>query len=163
MWTANRRTHKKRVASCSVRGLCTHSVMGKELFWIGLFVVEKHGVKIRKTRLKYAKLTLSSTQMGEKGLATLYGPLQNFREAHWNEQNLFGSRRATKKSRSTLQVVFAYTLVWELKPEVRTFVCFEGERGVSSEANFVCFAGLLWTFAMAPYIFSHFLPFEVCA
>ena len=45
--------------------------MGKELFWIGLFVVEKLGVKIRKTRLKYAKLTSSSTQMGEKGLATL--------------------------------------------------------------------------------------------
>ena len=54
-----------------VRVLCTHSVMGKELFWIGLFVVEKLGVKIRKTRLKYAKLTSSSTQMGEKGLATL--------------------------------------------------------------------------------------------
>ena len=28
-------------------------------------------LKIRKTRLKYAKLTSSSTQMGEKGLATL--------------------------------------------------------------------------------------------
>ena len=54
-----------------VRVLCTHSVMGKELFWIGSFVVEKLGVKIRKTRLKYAKMTSSSTQMGEKGLATL--------------------------------------------------------------------------------------------
>ena len=56
----------------NVRVFCTHSVMGKELFWIGLFVVKKFGVKIRKTRLKYAKLTSSSTQMGEKGLATLH-------------------------------------------------------------------------------------------
>ena len=70
-----------------VRVLCTHSVMGKDqwwdslpitqwwvksFFWIGFWiVVEKLGVKIRKARLKYAKLTASSTQMGEKGLATL--------------------------------------------------------------------------------------------
>ena len=45
---------------------------------------------------------------------------------------------------------FVYTLVWELKPEVRTSVHFEGREGVSSETNFVCFAGLLRTFAMAP-------------
>ena len=46
-------------------------MLGKELFRIGLFVVEKIGVKIRKTRLKYGKQRSRSTQMGGKGLATL--------------------------------------------------------------------------------------------
>ena len=50
---------------------CTRLVLGKELFRIGLFVVEKIGVKIRKTRLKYGKQRSRSTQMGGKGLATL--------------------------------------------------------------------------------------------
>ena len=45
---------------------------------------------------------------------------------------------------------FVYTFVLELKPEVRTFVRFGGREGVSSETNFVRFAGRLRTFAMAP-------------
>ena len=65
------------VQACVISHVCA-SVMyplsvRKELFWIGLFVVENIGVKIRTTRLKYAKLTSCSTQMGGKGLATLTG------------------------------------------------------------------------------------------
>ena len=59
-----------------------------------------------------------------------------------------------KNRTSGFKWCFVYTLVWELKPEeVRTFVRFGGGGGregrVSSETNFVRFAGLLWTFAMA--------------
>ena len=68
-----------------VRVLCTHSGLRKELFWIGLFVVEKVGVKIRTTRLKYAKLRSSSTQMGGKGLATLGHFLRCF--LLWGQDN----------------------------------------------------------------------------
>ena len=41
-------------------------------------------------------------------------------------------------------------MVCELKPEMRTSVRFGGREGVSSETNFVRFAGLLRIFAMAP-------------
>ena len=59
-----------------------------------------------------------------------------------------------KNRTSGFKWCFVYTLVWELKPEVRTFVrfffFFWGEGFWSSETNFVRFAGLLRTFAMAP-------------
>ena len=42
------------------------------------------------------------------------------------------------------------SLVLEMKPEVQTFVRLRGKERVSSETNFVLFAGLLRTFAMAP-------------
>ena len=63
-----------------VRASCTHLVLGKELFRIGLFVVEKIGVQIRKTRLKYGKQRSRSTQIGRKGLATLWIHARNRRD-----------------------------------------------------------------------------------
>ena len=42
-----------------------------------------------------------------------------------------------------------YTLVWELRPELRALARFEGGGGVSSETSFVCITGLLHTLAMA--------------
>ena len=61
----------------------------------------------------------------------------------------------SKNRTSGFKWCFVYTLVWELKPEVRTFVRFGGREGVSSETNFVRFAGLLRTFAIAPYLEEH--------
>ena len=57
-----------------------------------------------------------------------------------------------KNRTSGFKWCFVYTLVWELKPDVRTFVRFGGREGVSSETNFVRFAGLLRTFAMVPKV-----------
>ena len=89
-------------------------------------------------------------------LPTAQGPKQKFAEfeAQRNEQNSFGRVGIFEKITLQASRCFVCTLVWELKPEVQIFVCFGGRGGggVSSETNFVRFAGLLRTFAMAPYI-----------
>ena len=101
-------------------------------------------------------LPWSSSGQNESSLIYMYsmpaeGPSQNFAEAQWSEQNSFGRVGVFEKNRTLgFKWCFIYTLVWELKPEVGTFVRFGGREGVSSETDLFVSLGRLWTFAMAP-------------
>ena len=78
------------------------------------------------------------------------GPSQKFAEAQWNEQNSFGRVRFSKRIALWASMVFCIHIRLRVEVWRANFCLFWGEGGVSSETNFVRFAGLLRTFAMTP-------------
>ena len=71
---------------------------------------------------------------------------------HWKnwQMLLFWGRGFSQKSHSRLQTIFCIHTGQRVEAWRVNFCSFDREGGVSSETNFVCFSGLLQTFAMAP-------------